>query len=220
MTRAFALVVVLGAAVAVGGACAAEETPTAVRLAVGYEASWQLDRLEVRAGDRVVTTEPSDSLTVLMPEDWTTISIDVFGLHAAARVAHGTAEVTLSAGDTVDAEIELAVLPGPCLDECAGSTCDGLTRIACGQFDDDACLDRAEEDCTPPDACFVPSCAPEGCSITPITCETPPPPGCNGRHIKVTYAPVGTCGAGVCSYVATESRCSHKCVDGECEARD
>lgn len=207
----------LAAALAV--ACAPDE-PTALRLGVRYEAAWGIDRLEVRAGDRVVTTEARDSLTVLVPEDWSMISVDVFGLHDAARVAHGAADVTLIPGDTVEAEVVLVTLPASCVDECAGSTCDGLMRIACGQFDDDTCLDRAEEDCTPPDACFVPSCAPDGCSITPIACETPPPPGCNGRHTAVTYAATGTCGAGVCSYAATQSHCSGDCVDGVCHPRD
>lgn len=135
-------------------ACASDDA-TAVRLAVRYEASWDLDRLEVRAGDRVVTTEARDTIMVLVPDDWTSISVDVFGLHTAARVAHGVADVTFVPGETVDAEVVLAVLPGPCLDECAGATCDGLVRIACGQFDEDACLDRAEEDCTPPDASYA-----------------------------------------------------------------
>ena len=47
------------------------------------------------------------------------------------------------------------------------------------------------------------------------SCDTPPAPLCMGSSLR-TYAATGTCAAGTCTYLFSETKCNVACVAGKC----
>lgn len=93
---------------------------------------------------------------------------------------------------------------GPCYE--ATGTCSGGTCSYALKAPGAACTDN--DDCTSSDQCS----AAGSCDGTPLNCNTPPLPTCNGAGDASTqYAAVGTCGGGNCSYTATTVPCAFGC---------
>jgi formylglycine-generating enzyme len=64
-------------------------------------------------------------------------------------------------------------------------------------------------------------CSGNACTSDPcgaVTCETPPAPACPGPHTSRTFASIGTCSGGSCSYTPTDIDCdtNEMCSGGEC----
>jgi hypothetical protein len=103
-----------------------------------------------------------------------------------------------------------------CTDECSGPVCDGATLRQCGHYDLSDCLKlSAGTFCGSADPCLEGVCTPDGCTVGPRACTTPPSSTCLDDHTLRTHDPSGVCEDGACTYVSHDRECS-SCPD--CDA--
>ncbi|HYQ28551.1 MAG TPA: SUMF1/EgtB/PvdO family nonheme iron enzyme [Polyangiaceae bacterium] len=109
-------------------------------------------------------------------------------------------------------------------DSCFGVTCNTPPASDCTSASQleaydttGACVDGA---CSYPSHVIECACHNGACSVDPclsLTCASPPIPSCQSPSTLTTYAALGSCEAGSCSYQANESACSFGCDAGACK---
>ncbi len=65
------------------------------------------------------------------------------------------------------------------------------------------------------------NCEQDACTTDPclgVTCSTPPTPACSDVNTLTTYAAVGQCSIGSCSYAPSNTTCANGCANGACNA--
>ena len=144
-----------------------------------------------------------------------------------------TLRTAASVGSCVDGTCIYASHDEPCAfgcseDACAPDPCLGLT---CTTAPDDSC-DDAEHlhvydttgscsagECTYASRVLSCDCADDACTTDPcpnVTCNTPPGAVCPDDTTRRTFASVGTCSGGRCSYEPTDTPCEFGCSNGAC----
>ncbi len=151
----------------------------------------------------------------------TDASVDVFA--DASIDAFELSDTGVDALDVVDASSDASsdggVDAGPCVGvvceeppvpECVGSAL--RTYAASGMCVEGVC-DYPFVDTGCPFGCESNACVPDPCRD--VTCESPPDPVCMGDILR-SYAAVGSCSDGSCSYAHVDTTCAAGCTEGAC----
>jgi hypothetical protein len=121
----------------------------------------------------------------------------------------------------------------PCDFGCAGGACnsDPCLGVNCNAPPANDCQDSGhlvaydsvgscdDGDCTYSSSVIPCTCASDACVTDPcasIVCDNPPSPTCPGSFTRRTFAAVGTCSGGSCSYMPTDTPCAFGCSGGAC----
>ncbi len=113
-------------------ACGSPEV-TSIALEVDYDDTWQLTELHVAVGDRTALVAGARTVTVLVPDDWDGVMVDVEvrGMRDTVLRARGKTTATVIARATVRARLRLEPLPCGAWCTPGAMTCDGGTVVEC-----------------------------------------------------------------------------------------
>jgi formylglycine-generating enzyme required for sulfatase activity len=113
---------------------------------------------------------------------------------------------------------------GP-VDSCVGVVCDSPPASSCTSAKEYQTFDNLgscnEGSCSYAEHRIACTCEGGACTTDPcvtVTCEAPPTPICADPDTLTTYAAVGECDLGSCSYAPTNKTCAFGCASGACKA--
>ncbi|RME25238.1 MAG: hypothetical protein D6806_08200 [Deltaproteobacteria bacterium] len=143
-----------------------------------------------------------------------------------------TARIYEKVGTCIDGQCSYGSTEANCPQGCQNGVCKGLTcdTFQCGSppgqcYEQGRCVEQPDvhcvydpktdgSSCDDGDACTKnDSCKAGVCAGTPIVCDTPPVPHCDGDY-SVTYDAQGTCVDGSCHYNENRRLCEFGC-DGQ-----
>lgn len=108
-------------------------------------------------------------------------------------------------------------------DPCVGVTCNTPPASQCESGSQFKAYDKVGScsagNCTYASQDVSCTCAAGACTTDPclgVACATPPTPSCSDANTLVSYAAVGACDEGSCSYTATSTMCASGCSNGAC----
>ncbi|HKO46662.1 MAG TPA: SUMF1/EgtB/PvdO family nonheme iron enzyme [Polyangiaceae bacterium] len=146
------------------------------------------------------------------------------GVQAGADGAQGGADAALGgaagSNDEDSGGAGGTAMPDSCLDVTCNTppASDCISASKLEAYDTTGvCVDGA---CSYPSHVIECACQNRACSVDPclsVTCASPPIPSCKSPSTLTSYAAVGACEAGSCSYEANESTCSFGCEAGACK---
>lgn len=108
-------------------------------------------------------------------------------------------------------------------DPCAGQTCTSPPGDRCQDDGNLHVYDRTGSceagDCTYASRVVACTCTDDACTTDPcpsITCDRPPAASCTDANTLRSFAAIGVCSGGACSYEPSDSACPFGCEQGAC----
>jgi hypothetical protein len=219
--RHHAIVVFLAAL----AACSSSGPSTRVVLDVSYEDSWGLTRFDYEVASREATSQVARRVTVLIPEDLIgqSVELDLWGLRADRRYAHGEVTVTTVRDQTVHAALTMSRVPCGAWCTLGAQACQGDATVVCEQRDDDACFEWSMATACPNDApyCSLGGCSAsctDECAMGETRCDGPGGLRVCGQGDSdscLDWLPAVACGEGeTCANGACTTSCQDECAVG------
>lgn len=138
------------------------------------------------------------------------VFVVALGVGCGAPVARCGECIEAPASTCVGGSVRSFTAPGACVDgACLYESTETVCASGCG---DGRCVA-----CVP--ACEGKTCGDDGCGgrCGPAVCATPPAARCQGE-VLLSFASIGSCEAGACAYVDTETACAHGCANAACRS--
>ena len=108
-------------------------------------------------------------------------------------------------------------------DPCVGRTCTTPPTDRCDDSDHlhvyDTVGSCSAGECTYASRALSCACADDACMTDPcpsVTCDQPPAAFCPSNTVRRSFAAIGTCSGGACSYEPTDAPCAFGCSNGSC----
>ncbi|MGE0870481.1 MAG: hypothetical protein AB7P03_18095 [Kofleriaceae bacterium] len=202
------------------------ESFTTIQLAVGYDDSWSLSEMHVASLEQSSTVDPRHELTIQVPDEWAgePITIEIWGLRASDRIAHGKVTVTPVMDVIVSTTVNLELVPCGVWCTAGATMCAGDAVVICEQRGDDHCFEWSDAiacEATSP-YCSVGTCSTtcvDECADGETRCAGPSGTQSCGQADSdecLDWLDVTPCSAGqVCSNASCGPSCQDECTAGD-----
>jgi hypothetical protein len=206
-------------------ACSSSASSTQVVLDVTYQDSWGLTRFDYEVASREASSQVARRVTVFIPEALIgqSVELEVWGLRADTRYAHGQVTVTPVRDQTVHATLTMSRVPCGAWCTLGAQTCQGDAMVTCEQLDDDGCYEWSMATACPEDApyCSLGSCSAtctDECASGETRCDGPGGLRVCGQGDSdgcLDWLPAVACGEGeTCANGACTTSCQDECAAG------